>query len=72
MDLVELFSCSAGKPVAEDDAVQVVGLVLKATGKQPSTEHLDRVAEGIDAATCGLVRPGQLYECAREGKAALV
>jgi hypothetical protein len=72
MDVVQLLPRPAGKPVAEDDAVQVVGLVLKATGEQASTEHLDRVAEGIDAATCGLVRPGQLYESAREGKAALV
>ena len=47
---VELLPGAAGQPVAEDDAVQVVGLVLQAAGQQPgavmSTGSPSRPARG--------------------------
>jgi len=70
--LVEAPTTSAGESVAEDDAVEVVGLVLKAAGQLPSAGQLDVVAVLVLPATNHDIRPRELGEAPGQRQAALV
>jgi len=70
--LVKLLSRSARQPVTEHNAVEVIGLVLKATGQQSSTNDLDRITERVDSAAVRLIGPSQFNVGARQGQASLV
>jgi len=70
--LVEARTASAGETVAEDDAVEVIGFVLKAAGQLPSAGQLDVVAVLVLPATDCDIGPREFGEAARQGQAALV
>lgn len=70
--LAQVPTASAGQAVAEDDAVEVIGLVLKAAGQLPSAGQLDVVAVLVLPATDCDIGPRELGEAARQGQAALV
>ena len=65
---VQLLACPAGEPVAEHGAVEVVGLMLEATGQQAGAGDLDRVPVLVLPATGGVVGPSQLDVGAREAR----
>jgi len=69
---VEAPTTSAGESVAEDDAVEVVGLVSKAAGQLPSAGQLDVVAVLVLPATNCDIRPRELGETPGQRQAALV
>src|SRR5215469_13922771 len=60
-----------GEPVDEQDAAQVVGLVLQGPGQFAGAGDRDRVAVTVDAGDDGVHRPQRLGGQAGDGQAAL-
>ena len=68
----QLLAGPAREPVAEHDAVQMVGLVLQAAGQQAGAGHLHRSTTMVLTPADGAVGAGQLEIGAGQRQAALV
>jgi len=69
---IEFLASSSGEPVAEHDAIEMVGLVLQAASEQPGAHHLNGGAVLILAAADRMIGPSQLNVRAWQGQTALI
>ena len=72
MQRIELLASSSGEPVAEHDAIEMVGLVLQAPGEQSGAHHLNVRTVLVLAAADRMIGPSQLNVGAWQGQTALI
>jgi hypothetical protein len=72
MKEIELLPRASRKPVAEDDAIQMISFMLEAAAQQSRSLHLDRPAQRILTSADRSIGSSEFQVSAREGQAALV